>query len=88
MRRGDAVIAYQLAVVVDDAAAGITHVVRGHDIAASTATQVLIQRALGLPAPRSRTAPASSTSRAPVPPPSWCPRSPGTASPARIASRT
>ncbi len=54
VRRRDAVIAYQLAVVVDDAAAGITHVVRGHDIAPSTATQVLIQRALGLPTPRYR----------------------------------
>ena len=54
VRRRDGVFAYQLAVVVDDAAAGITDVVRGRDIAASTATQVLIQRALGLPTPRYR----------------------------------
>lgn len=54
VRRRDGVIAYQLAVVVDDAAAHITDVVRGRDIAPSTATQVLIQRALGLPTPRYR----------------------------------
>ncbi len=54
VRRRDGVIAYQLAVVVDDAAAGITDVIRGRDIAPSTATQVLIQRLLGLPTPRYR----------------------------------
>ena len=54
VRRRDGVIAYQLAVVVDDGAAGITDIVRGRDIAPSTATQVLIQRALGLPTPRYR----------------------------------
>ncbi len=54
VRRRDGVIAYQLAVVVDDAAAAITDVVRGKDIAPSTATQVLIQRALGVPTPRYR----------------------------------
>lgn len=54
VRRRDGVIAYQLAVVVDDATDGITDVVRGRDIAPSTATQVLIQRALGLPTPRYR----------------------------------
>ncbi|MBA3459034.1 MAG: hypothetical protein H0T46_03670 [Deltaproteobacteria bacterium] len=54
VRRRDGVIAYQLAVVVDDAAAGITDVIRGRDIAPSTATQVMIQRALGLPTPRYR----------------------------------
>jgi glutamyl-Q tRNA(Asp) synthetase len=48
--RRDGVVAYQLAVVVDDADAGITDVVRGRDIAPSTATQVLLQRLLGLPA--------------------------------------
>lgn len=52
--RRDGVVAYQLAVVVDDADAGITDIVRGHDIAASTATQVLLQRLLGLPTPRYR----------------------------------
>jgi glutamyl/glutaminyl-tRNA synthetase len=54
VRRKDGVIAYQLAVVVDDADAGITDVVRGRDIAPSTATQVLLQRLLGAPAPRYR----------------------------------
>lgn len=54
VRRRDGVIAYQLAVVVDDGHAGITDVVRGRDIAPSTATQVLLQRLLGLPTPRYR----------------------------------
>lgn len=49
--RRDGVVAYQLAVVVDDAAAGVNRVVRGRDIAPSTATQVRIQQALALPAP-------------------------------------
>lgn len=54
VRRRDGVIAYQLAVVVDDADEGITDVVRGRDIAPSTATQVMLQRLLGLPTPRYR----------------------------------
>ena len=54
VRRRDGVVAYQLAVVVDDADEGITDVVRGRDIAPSTATQVLVQRALGLATPRYR----------------------------------
>lgn len=54
VRRRDGVIAYHLAVVVDDAAAAITDVIRGRDIAPSTATQVMIQRLLGLPTPRYR----------------------------------
>ncbi len=54
VRRRDGVIAYQLAVVVDDADEAITDVVRGRDIAPSTATQVLLQRLLGVPAPRYR----------------------------------
>jgi glutamyl-Q tRNA(Asp) synthetase len=54
VRRRDGVIAYQLAVVVDDASAGITDVVRGSDIAPSTGTQVLLQRLLALPTPRYR----------------------------------
>ncbi len=49
--RRDGVVAYQLAVVVDDAAQGVTRVVRGRDIAPSTATQVMLQRLLGLPTP-------------------------------------
>lgn len=54
VRRRDGAIAYQLAVVVDDAAAGITDVVRGRDIAPSTATQIALQRLLALPAVRYR----------------------------------
>ncbi|MEO6776282.1 MAG: glutamate--tRNA ligase family protein [Kofleriaceae bacterium] len=54
VRRRDGAIAYQLAVVVDDGDAGITDVIRGRDIAPSTATQVLLQRLLGLPRPRYR----------------------------------
>lgn len=54
VRRRDGVVAYHLAVVADDADAGITHVVRGRDIAPSTATQILLQRALGFAAPRYR----------------------------------
>jgi glutamyl-Q tRNA(Asp) synthetase len=49
--RRDGVFAYHLAVVVDDAAAGVTRIVRGRDIAPSTATHILIQDLLGLPRP-------------------------------------
>lgn len=52
--RRDGVVAYQLAVVVDDAASGVDRVVRGRDIAPSTATQVRIAQALGLPVPTYR----------------------------------
>jgi glutamyl-tRNA synthetase len=51
VRRNDGVASYQLAVVVDDAASGITHVLRGEDLLASTPRQLLLQRALGLPSP-------------------------------------
>lgn len=43
---------YHLAVVVDDAGQGITHVVRGADLEAATDLHVLLQRLLGLPTPR------------------------------------
>jgi len=49
VRRRDAVISYQLAVVVDDADSGITDVVRGSDLLSSTAWQRCLQRALQLP---------------------------------------
>jgi glutamyl-Q tRNA(Asp) synthetase len=51
LRRADGLWAYQLAVVVDDAAQGITQVVRGEDLADNTPRQILLQRALGLPTP-------------------------------------
>jgi glutamyl-tRNA synthetase len=50
--RADGVPAYQLAVVVDDAAMGIEEVVRGDDLLSSTARQVLLYRSLGLTPPR------------------------------------
>jgi glutamyl-Q tRNA(Asp) synthetase len=52
LRRADGLWAYQLAVVVDDAAQGITDVVRGQDLADNTARQIVLQRALGLPTPQ------------------------------------
>jgi glutamyl-Q tRNA(Asp) synthetase len=52
LRRADGLWAYQLAVVVDDAAQGVTHVVRGQDLSDNTARQIVLQRALGLPSPQ------------------------------------
>ncbi len=51
LQRADGLWAYQLAVVVDDAAQGVTHVVRGEDLADNTARQILLQRALGVATP-------------------------------------
>jgi glutamyl-tRNA synthetase len=50
--RADGVAAYQLAVVVDDIAMEITHVVRGDDLLASTPRQILLYRAFGASPPR------------------------------------
>jgi glutamyl-Q tRNA(Asp) synthetase len=52
LHRADGMWAYQLAVVVDDAAQGITHIVRGEDLADNTARQILLQRALGYTTPQ------------------------------------
>ena len=52
LRRSDGVISYQLAVVVDDAAQGVTDVVRGADLLDSTARQIHLQRLLGVATPR------------------------------------
>jgi len=51
LRRADGLWAYQLAVVVDDGAQGISHIVRGEDLADNTPRQILLQSALGLPMP-------------------------------------
>ena len=52
IRRRDGLYAYQLAVVLDDALQGITHVLRGSDLYDSTPRQVYLQRLLDLPTPR------------------------------------
>jgi glutamyl-Q tRNA(Asp) synthetase len=51
IRRRDGVFAYQLAVVVDDAAQGVSHVIRGADLLESTPWQIELQKALKLPTP-------------------------------------
>jgi glutamyl-Q tRNA(Asp) synthetase len=50
--RRDGIAAYQLAVVLDDAYQGITHVIRGADLLESTAWQIEVYRSLGMPPPR------------------------------------
>jgi len=52
LHRTDGLWAYQLAVVVDDAAQGVSHVVRGQDLADNSARQIQLQRALGLATPQ------------------------------------
>jgi len=52
LRRNDGLFTYQLAVVVDDADQGITHIVRGEDLLSNTARQIHLQNVLGLPTPQ------------------------------------
>lgn len=61
VQRADGVISYQLAVVVDDAAMDITHVLRGRDLLDSTWRQVHLHQALGLPSPAYAHAPLVTT---------------------------
>lgn len=51
LRRSDGVVAYQLAVVVDDALMGVNQILRGDDIRISTPRQILLYRLLGYPVP-------------------------------------
>jgi glutamyl-Q tRNA(Asp) synthetase len=51
LKRRDQIIAYVLSVVVDDAAQGVTHIVRGADLLDNTPRQLYLQRLLGLPEP-------------------------------------
>ena len=52
IRRNDGLFTYQLAVVVDDAQQGITHIVRGEDLLSNTGRQIYLQHVLGLPTPQ------------------------------------
>ncbi len=54
VRRRDGAVAYHLAALVDDAAAGVTRVVRGRDLASTTATQSALRKRLGLEIPDHR----------------------------------
>jgi glutamyl-Q tRNA(Asp) synthetase len=57
LKRRDQIYAYVLAVVVDDADTGVTHVLRGADLLDNTPRQIYLQQALGLPTPPTRMCP-------------------------------
>lgn len=59
VRRADGLYAYHIAVVVDDAAAGVSEIVRGVDLLDSTPQQICLQRLLGLPTPAYRHLPVA-----------------------------
>lgn len=62
LKRVDGLFAYQLAVVVDDAEQGVTHVVRGADLLNSTPRQIYLQQLLGLPTPNYAHVPVATNS--------------------------
>lgn len=63
LMRADGIFAYQLAVVVDDGAQGITSIVRGADLLTSTPRQLALQKALGLPEPQYLHVPVAANTR-------------------------
>lgn len=63
LRRADGFFAYQLAVVADDAAQGVSHIVRGADLLDSTPRQIYLQQQLGYPTPQYAHVPVAANPR-------------------------